>query len=228
MPHYRPDPLDPTKNISAIDLLRRNPTETPPPCPRILAELLKADTWTRRAALLILAGYSPSNITASVVGSPAVIAPEYLDGTTWGKLSEAGLSHPRQGEAFEEYLRLTGYAAGGDPDERKTPSEWLAWAKSKGFTPYWERETQSATDTPDAGSSWQDKARTIADEIDGEDAATTGDPWSSLTDMADRVAEKMRERGIHGPHGPLSGSTIKREALQGGRWHRERKKPLRR
>jgi len=40
-------------------------------------------------------------------------------------------------------------------------------------------------------------------------------------DIAERVARRLRERGINGPRGPLSGGTILREALQGGRWKRK-------
>lgn len=66
---------------------------------------------------------------------------------------------------------------------------------------------------------WQEHARAIADELDRrDDKAGT---YSSIADMADRVAKEMRERTIHGPRGPLSEGTVKREALQG-----RRSKPL--
>ena len=70
-------------------------------------------------------------------------------------------------------------------------------------------------------ANWHDAARAIADELELTDKAPGRDPvHSSVTDMADRVAVKMRERGIEGPLGPVSGATVKREALQGGRWKR--------
>lgn len=68
---------------------------------------------------------------------------------------------------------------------------------------------------------WRDIARTIADELDTRDekAGASG----SITDIAERVAKEMRARKINGPQGmPLSGATVKREALQGGRWTRPR------
>ena len=43
------------------------------------------------------------------------------------------------------------------------------------------------------------------------------------TGFADRVAGRLRERGINGPRGPLSGATIMREALQAGRWKRKQR-----
>lgn len=72
---------------------------------------------------------------------------------------------------------------------------------------------------------WQDEARAIADELDTRDAQLC--THDSLTNLADRVAAEMRERNIKGPRGPVTGSTIRREALQGGLWARprDREKP---
>ncbi|MDV2116474.1 hypothetical protein [Alcaligenes faecalis] len=69
---------------------------------------------------------------------------------------------------------------------------------------------------------WKEQARAIADELDTRDAK--GGTYSSLTDMADRVAAEMRKRGVNGQRGPVSGATVKREALQGGLWTRPRDK----
>ena len=66
---------------------------------------------------------------------------------------------------------------------------------------------------------WKVQARAIADELDAIDANAVC--FSSMTDIAGRVAKRLRERGIEGPRGPLSGGTILREALQGGRWKRK-------
>lgn len=63
--------------------------------------------------------------------------------------------------------------------------------------------------------SWQEQARQIANELDQRDASVGA--HDSITSMAERVAIEMRNRGINGPRGPLSGATIKREALQGKR-----------
>lgn len=78
------------------------------------------------------------------------------------------------------------------------------------------------TQPPAPGSTWQDKARAIADELDQKDAAVGA--HDSVTSMGNRVAAEMRKRQIYGPNGPLSGSTVKREALQGGLWVRPRDK----
>ena len=67
---------------------------------------------------------------------------------------------------------------------------------------------------------WRVQARAIADELDAIDANAKS--FSSVTDIAGRVAKRMRERGIEGPRGPLSGGTVLREALQGGKWKRKK------
>ena len=71
----------------------------------------------------------------------------------------------------------------------------------------------------DAPEDWKVQARTIADELHAIDHK--GGAHDSLTNIADRVAKCMRERGINGPRGPLAAGTILREALQGGRWKRK-------
>lgn len=68
---------------------------------------------------------------------------------------------------------------------------------------------------------WQSEARRVADEIDRRDR--NAGAYSSLTDIAERVATDMRERGIEGMRGPLTHPNIRREALQGGRWRRRPK-----
>jgi hypothetical protein len=65
---------------------------------------------------------------------------------------------------------------------------------------------------------WTVHARQIADELDLKDEKAGA--WSSLKDMARRVAEIATERGIQGPQGPLTAGNILREALQGGMWKR--------
>lgn len=68
---------------------------------------------------------------------------------------------------------------------------------------------------------WRVQARAIADEIDDADAKAGA--YDGLRGIADRVAKRLRERGIEGLRGPLSGGTILREALQGGRWKRKKR-----
>jgi hypothetical protein len=83
-------------------------------------------------------------------------------------------------------------------------------------------ETKQAK--PNNSKHWHDKAREIADDIDRRDESQGGQ--DSLIGIADRVAKKFREMSIQGSHGPLTGSTIKRDALQGGKWVRPRDKKL--
>jgi len=66
-------------------------------------------------------------------------------------------------------------------------------------------------------AAWTAEARRIADKLHLRDHPHA---FSSLSDIADRVAADFRERGIKGPRVPLSGGTILREALQGGQWKR--------
>lgn len=72
----------------------------------------------------------------------------------------------------------------------------------------------------EAKLTWPEQARAIADEIDAIDAK--GHAHDSISSIANRVAEEMRARGIAGPRGPLTGNTVMREALQGGKWKRKR------
>ena len=69
------------------------------------------------------------------------------------------------------------------------------------------------------GASWQEQARAIADELHQRDYACGG--HDSLTNLAERIALEMRKRKINGPRGPLRGTTILKEALQGGKWKRK-------
>ena len=138
MPSYVEDPENPGNKIDAIELLKRSP-DVPPP-PEAIVGLMRRDKWTRHEALLILAGFSSRNnvLTGTPVGLiGAGIA--YLDGTTDAMIQQAGLSqpHPLHFRMFSDYMTLRWYASGEDIDERRTPVEWLAWAESKGFTPYW-------------------------------------------------------------------------------------------
>lgn len=68
-------------------------------------------------------------------------------------------------------------------------------------------------------SDWRDIARSTADEIHDIDIRCGA--YDSVKGIADRVSQRMRERGVFGPRGPLSSATILREALQGGKWKRK-------
>lgn len=84
------------------------------------------------------------------------------------------------------------------------------------------QDKASAKPKASEGSDWKDSARTIADELDARDAA--GGAYSSVRDIAKRVAVEMRSREIYGPRGPLSEGTILRDALQGKQWKRKQLK----
>ncbi|MDE3022688.1 MAG: hypothetical protein KGI54_12660 [Pseudomonadota bacterium] len=137
MPVYVDDPETPGNKIDVIKLLKRDPTTAPPPDGILL--LMRRDRWTRNEALLILAGYDPRNIVDSAghpIGTQGA-GMVYLDGTTSRTLSIAGLHHPLETEFLMNYMNLREFSQGEPMDERRTPQEWLAWAKSKNFSPYW-------------------------------------------------------------------------------------------
>lgn len=67
---------------------------------------------------------------------------------------------------------------------------------------------------------WTEQARAIADEIDAIDAKAGA--YDGVKNISGRVAVTMRERGIRGPRGPIAGSYVMRNALQGGKWKRKR------
>lgn len=73
--------------------------------------------------------------------------------------------------------------------------------------------------TAEAPTDWKDIARKIADSLDEADAKARA--HDSVKSIADRVANEMRTMGQVGPRGPLSGATVLREALQGGKWKRK-------
>ncbi len=79
-------------------------------------------------------------------------------------------------------------------------------------------EQTTNAETVTAAAEWKSEVRKIADEFHAQDLA--GGAWSSLSDMAGRVAVEARERGIRGPHGQLTAGNILREALQGKKWKR--------
>ena len=69
---------------------------------------------------------------------------------------------------------------------------------------------------PNIKNNWHEAARKIADEVDIKNSRLNTNP--SLSDIGDDVSKIMKEKGISN----VSGSTVKREALQGDRWTRPR------
>jgi hypothetical protein len=111
-----------------------------------------------------------------------------------------------------------------EPGPRRLP-QWLDIAQKKRLRYHSWIDTwllaRTASHQAAGAVHWTIHTRQIADELDLKDEQTGA--WSSLHDMAGRVAEIAAERKIKGPQGPLTGGNILREALQGGKWKRLRK-----
>lgn len=141
MPFYVDDPANPGEPIDVIELQKRDTQKDLQPY--LLPEWMKRDTWSRREALMMLAGYNPSvtqwNETSSGFGQFPAGNRGYLDGMSDWMIQHANVHwrHPRHDDAYKQFLTLSDYAQGGSLDERKTPDEWVAWARSKQFEPYW-------------------------------------------------------------------------------------------
>ena len=140
MPNYVDDPENPGKPIDVVKLQARHPLQVLPAF--LLPEWMKSDTWSRREALMLLAGYNPhTTVWDETSEGLGMFARErgYLDGLSDRMIQAANVHwfHPRFDEAYKQLLTLSGYATGGSLDERKTPDEWIAWAATKGFSPYW-------------------------------------------------------------------------------------------
>lgn len=141
MPHYVNHPDHPGTTIDVMRLQDETPFKVLPPF--LLSEWIKRDTWSRREALMLLAGYNPAvtKWTESPDGFGQFPAGNvgYLDALTESVIYEAKVSwrHPRWEEALEQFLDLADYARGASLDERCTPKDWIEWAANKGFTPYW-------------------------------------------------------------------------------------------
>lgn len=194
MPHYVNDPENPVQKIDAIELVRRYP-DTPPPVN--VEGLLKRDLWTRQEALLILAGLAPHNVVhgglpIGTIGAGIV----YLDGITSAQLDAEGLQHPRAQEWLAEFDRLKGYASGQDMGERKPPSEWLAWAESKGFAPYWLTEPKAAPAS--LAEQWSQASAARKSELAAEAMkrhGTQAKAAASLKISRQRLATVLRNSG---------------------------------
>lgn len=113
---------------------------------RVVTAWLKHDTWTRKEALLILSGFHPDTPIDSA-NNPLPNHELYLDGSRQFHMNQI---HPRNIEFVMNYLNLYSYC---DPDDmingnlshctkKLKPSEWIEWAKSKGYTPYWLQESE--------------------------------------------------------------------------------------
>lgn len=173
MPFYVEDPLNPDKpdpknlgkiidgdRIDVIELQKRNPLE--PLKPVLIKDWLKHDLWTRIQAIQLLAGYIPDNQLS--ITNPK----RYLDGTSDVQLSP--LIHPMRDEILSNIMTLSNWAGLSEANETKPPQEWLAWAKEKGFKPYWLEyveaiqsaptpKVEAETDTPQENTPQDNAAR---------------------------------------------------------------------
>ena len=188
MPDYLPDPDHPGQHIDIIELVRRYPDRPPP----VNVEgLLRRDLWTRQEALLILCGLAPHNVVHSglpigTIGGGIV----YLDGIASAQLDALGLQHPRAQDWLPEFETLRRYAEGHRMDERKTPAEWLAWANSKGFTPYWQAK-EAASDSDFFAQVIRQEAARIASEARGYTVSPDAfnvEQYDSASGLLDAIA----------------------------------------
>jgi len=96
MPNYVNDPDNPGKKINALSLQARHPDRVMPPV--MIERWMKHDVWTRREAMLLLAGYDPStewdeSSKPFVMKMPGHAV--FLDGTSSTELCLLhGISHP--------------------------------------------------------------------------------------------------------------------------------------
>lgn len=130
------DPDHPGEKINVYKLQRSDPARILPVDLRTLDSLLKRDAWDRAEAIAILAGLVPHDDSQYFNGVPTPHG--YLDGTDAVWRRHLLLPHPQWERQFlPDCAMLAGYAKGEPMDERRTPQEWIAWALSKGFRPYW-------------------------------------------------------------------------------------------
>lgn len=152
MPAYVKHPDHPGTTIDIVRLQDENSLRVLPAF--LLPEWMKRDSWSRREALMLLAGYDPIVTQWTETGKGFGMFPAgnvgYLDKLSESMIHAAKVSwrHPRYEEALQQFLALSNYAAGGSLDERKPPSEWIAWAHSKGFSPYWLSMLDSSATSP--------------------------------------------------------------------------------
>jgi len=197
-----------------IDVMRlqdESPFRVLPPF--LLSEWIKRDTWSRREALMLLAGYDPAvtKWTESPDGFGQFAAGNvgYLDALTESVIYEAKVSwrHPRWEEALEQFLDLTDYARGASLDERRTPKDWIEWAANKDFTPYWLAWLQPNTQLIPEG---QDSSPQTVSAIgpQGKGSLASGDQVSSpdngpsvarqndLGILIDAVVDRLENSGV--------------------------------
>lgn len=189
-----------------------------------MVNLTKADAilwaskphWTKQAAAALIQGIAPESLEAGRAGvhQARSNSHEYL--SRQSKLDEMVRQVATVMKIFES-----------NPPAGQTPFDWMNHAKRLKLDvhPILEshiRPKVGAGDTADVCNDWQTGCRTIADELHAKDVAAGA--WSSVSDIADRVAPIAVERKIRGPQGQLTAGNILRESLQGKKWNKGRNK----
>ena len=200
--------------------------------PILINEWLNRDLWSRREAVQLLAGSLPlQNDFGMSITEPRF----YLDKTNdhhlyYGDAMPKGwpdnidpfgdyprLKHPLRDEVTSNLLVLTALVEYCDLDETRTPREWIDWAESKGFKPYWlsyMEAMQNITPTATPGT-WVDKARAIADRIALE-RYERGEGEITQRNICDAVAlELAKDTTTWGTHGARCADSIRCAALKG-------------
>lgn len=187
MPAYVDDPENPGKKIDVVELQRRDPHKTLPPAS--VRHWLRREFWTRREAIKLLSGYEPDGTPWSESDEGFSNIPTgqitYLDGLMAHWLSDAGLRHPLSDECLENFMVLAAYSKWSSLDERRTPRDWIDWAASKDFRPYWrdwahaqgllpEEQTAGRRETPPLKVTAQTDVVALPTAVLGPKTATLG------------------------------------------------------
>lgn len=181
MPEYVDDPDNLGKKVDVIRLQIRRPYDLLRPY--WIEHWLLRDVWTRRQALLLLAGYDADRTNWGDDGRRFNQIPIgqiwYLDKTSAHQLHDAGITHPRHSECFEDFWKLCTLASGTPLDETRTPDEWIAWAGSKKFQPYWIAAAKAYVDKCCIASEVDSTGDTVPDATKPEKGMTHTEPnWS--------------------------------------------------
>jgi hypothetical protein len=107
--------------------------------PHLLRPWLTLDRWTRDEAMLLLSGSEPDGTTVGYVPNYGGFTYDdftkgygcFLDG------SPTYDDHPRREQSIEDFAKVLLIMRNIDADERRSPAEWLAYAKRNGFVPHW-------------------------------------------------------------------------------------------
>jgi len=124
-------------------------------------------------------------------------------------------SSSAQIDIYEERLAIEG-----------SPLEKFGWPKDnlpdfKSLNPHVTSAKSTTQITSKANvKSWIDSARAIAKSYIEEHQKSNLFPPQN--DVSDHVAEELRKQSIHGPNGPVSSSYVKRQAIQGDWWKKNK------